>query len=48
MLFYKSNKGAIAEIDRTWEEIIAEARAELAERLMKSAFLSPEKSQRHD
>ncbi|MHC5821702.1 MAG: hypothetical protein ACYT04_39000 [Nostoc sp.] len=37
-----------AEIGDTWEEIIAEARAELAERPMKSAFLSPEKSKMQD
>ncbi|MEH1936551.1 MAG: hypothetical protein V7L14_23180 [Nostoc sp.] len=39
---------AYAEIGGTWEEIIAEARAEIAERPMKSAFLSPEKSQMQD
>ena len=39
---------AYAEIGGTWEDIRAKARAELAERPMKSAFLSPEKSQRQD
>ncbi|MGF2040335.1 MAG: hypothetical protein RMZ43_034390 [Nostoc sp. CmiVER01] len=38
---------AYAEIGYTWENIIA-ARAKLAERPMKSAFLLPEKSQRQD
>ncbi|MCC5643874.1 hypothetical protein LC607_13135 [Nostoc sp. CHAB 5824] len=39
---------AYAEIGGTWEEIIAKTRAEFAERAMKSAFLSSEKSQRQD
>ncbi|MEA5506298.1 DUF5132 domain-containing protein [Halotia wernerae UHCC 0503] len=37
ILFYENNKGAIAEIGDSWEEIVAEARTELAERPMKSA-----------
>jgi Protein of unknown function (DUF5132) len=37
ILFYESNKGAIAEIGDTWEAIVTEARTELAERPMKSA-----------
>lgn len=38
ILFYESNRGVISEIGDTWEDIVAEARAELAEeRPMKSA-----------
>jgi hypothetical protein len=37
ILFYESNKGAIAEIGNSWEDIVAEARAEIAEKPMKSA-----------
>lgn len=38
ILLYESNRGAIAEISDNWEDIVAEARAEIAEqRPMKSA-----------
>ncbi|EHC15879.1 DUF5132 domain-containing protein [Fischerella thermalis] len=38
ILFYEKNKEAIAELGDTWDDIVAEARAELAEeRPMKSA-----------
>lgn len=36
ILFYESNKGAIAQMNDAWEEIVAEARTELADRPMKS------------
>ncbi|MCX7592900.1 MAG: DUF5132 domain-containing protein [Fischerella sp.] len=37
ILFYEKSKGAIAEIGETWEDIVAEARAEIGEAQMKSA-----------
>jgi len=37
ILFYEKSKGAIAEVSETWEDIIAEARAEISEERMKSA-----------
>ncbi|MEA5624386.1 DUF5132 domain-containing protein [Nostoc sp. UHCC 0251] len=37
ILFYESNKGAIAEMNDTWQDMVAEARTELAERPLKSA-----------
>jgi predicted transcriptional regulator YdeE len=35
---YEKSKGALAEVSETWEDIIAEARAELAEEHQKPAF----------
>jgi hypothetical protein len=35
--FYEKNKGAIGELRENWEDIIAEARAEVGEERMKSA-----------
>ncbi|MDM9381976.1 DUF5132 domain-containing protein [Chlorogloeopsis sp. ULAP01] len=37
ILFYEKSRGAIAEVGETWEDIVAEARAELGESRMKSA-----------
>ncbi len=37
ILFYENNKGAIAEMNDTWQDVLAEAKTELAERPMKSA-----------
>ncbi|BAY11381.1 DUF5132 domain-containing protein [Calothrix sp. NIES-2098] len=37
ILLYENNKGAIAEINDAWEDILVEARTELAEQPMKSA-----------
>jgi hypothetical protein len=37
ILFYESNKGAIAQMNDAWEEIVVEARTELAQRPVKSA-----------
>jgi hypothetical protein len=35
--FYDRNKEALAELNETWDDIIAEARAEVGEERMKSA-----------
>ncbi|MDZ8189978.1 MAG: DUF5132 domain-containing protein [Nostoc sp. ChiSLP02] len=35
--FYEKNKEALAELGETWDDIIAEARAEVGEERMKSA-----------
>ncbi|MBD2437715.1 DUF5132 domain-containing protein [Nostoc sp. FACHB-110] len=37
LLFYEKSKEAIAEVSETWEDIIAEAKAEIGEERMKSA-----------
>ncbi|WP_026732356.1 DUF5132 domain-containing protein [Fischerella sp. PCC 9605] len=37
ILFYEKSKGAIAEVGESWEDIVAEARAEIGEARMKSA-----------
>jgi len=37
IVFYEKSKDAIAEVSETWDDIIAEARAEVGEERMKSA-----------
>ncbi|MBD2493317.1 DUF5132 domain-containing protein [Nostoc sp. FACHB-280] len=37
ILFYEQSKAAIAEVSEVWDDIIAEARAEVGEERMKSA-----------
>ncbi|MBH8565467.1 DUF5132 domain-containing protein [Nostoc sp. CENA67] len=37
ILFYQKNKAALTELGETWQDIIAEAKAEVAEPPMKSA-----------
>ncbi|WP_066379043.1 MULTISPECIES: DUF5132 domain-containing protein [unclassified Anabaena] len=39
--FYENNKHTIADLGETWEDIIAEARAEVGEERMKSAEPTP-------
>lgn len=38
MVIYEKSRGALAEVGETWEDIVAEARAELAEENQKPAF----------
>lgn len=38
LVLYEKSRGALAEVGETWEDIVAEARAELAEEHQKPAF----------